>query len=115
MLLSSHACNVAEELMGIFGRKKKDEKPANFSNVRSGGSSTAATAPAVQPSPPPPAPEPAAEPRSYVVVQGDSLSKIAKRYYGDANQWRRIYDANRDQISNPDLIRPGQRLNIPNA
>jgi nucleoid-associated protein YgaU len=100
------------ELMGIFGGKKKEEKKADFSNVRAGGSSTAATPPPVGSSP---APQPAVEPQSYVVVPGDSLSKIAKRYYGDASQWRRIYEANRDQLSNPDLIHPGQRLKIPNA
>jgi nucleoid-associated protein YgaU len=47
------------------------------------------------------------------VVAGDSLSKIAKRVYGDANQRRRIFDANRDRIENPDLIHPGQTLVIP--
>jgi uncharacterized protein YidB (DUF937 family) len=50
---------------------------------------------------------------SYTVVAGDSLSKIAKRLYGDANEWRRIFEANRDQIKNPDLIHPGQKLRIP--
>lgn len=49
----------------------------------------------------------------YTVVAGDSLSKIAKRSYGDANQWRRIFEANRDQIKNPDLIQPGWKLRIP--
>jgi nucleoid-associated protein YgaU len=53
--------------------------------------------------------------QTYTVVAGDSLSKIAKRYYGDANKWQRIHEANRDQISNPDLIKPGQRLKIPAA
>jgi uncharacterized protein YidB (DUF937 family) len=72
---------------------------ADFSNVRSGSSTT-----------PVPAPE-----QSYTVASGDSLSKIAKRFYGDANQWRRIFDANRDQIENPDLIHPGQKLKIPTA
>ncbi|HKG33234.1 MAG TPA: LysM peptidoglycan-binding domain-containing protein [Gemmatimonadales bacterium] len=46
---------------------------------------------------------------------GDSLSKIAKREYGDAQQWRRIYEANRDLIQNPDLIYPGQVFRIPKA
>ncbi|MEJ2502780.1 MAG: LysM peptidoglycan-binding domain-containing protein [Gemmatimonadota bacterium] len=40
---------------------------------------------------------------------------MAKREYGDAGEWRRIYDANRDQIDNPDLIHPGQELKIPAA
>ena len=44
---------------------------------------------------------------------GDSLSKIAKHVYGDASQWHRIYDANKDKIKNPDLIYPGQEFTIP--
>jgi nucleoid-associated protein YgaU len=51
--------------------------------------------------------------KTYTVVQGDSLSKIAKREYGDANKWRQIYQANKDVIENPDLIEPGQNLIIP--
>ena len=81
------------------------DKKADFSDVTSGGSSTAPKA--AEPS------APAVE--TYTVVAGDSLSKIAKRFYGDANQWRRIFEANRDQIQNPDLIRPGQKLVIPSA
>ena len=64
----------------------------------------------------PAAPAPAAaapEPRTYTVKGGDSLSKIAKNFYGDAMQWKRIYEANRDKISNPDLIHPGQVFVIP--
>jgi len=51
--------------------------------------------------------------RSYTVQSGDSLSKIAKQVYGDASQWKKIYEANRGTISNPDLIHPGQQLQIP--
>ena len=86
-----------------------DEKPKpNFSNVQSGGSSTARPAPA----PAGDAPK-APAPRTYTVVAGDNLSKIAKRFYGDANQWKRIFEANRDILENPDLIHPGQTLKIP--
>ncbi len=46
-------------------------------------------------------------------MAGDSLSKIAKRELGDANKWNAIYEANRDKISNPDLIHPGQVLTLP--
>lgn len=73
---------------------------ADFSDVQSGSSSTA-----------PPA-NPAGG-RTYTVKSGDSLSKIAKRLYGDAQQWRKIYEANKDQISDPDLIEPGQTFRIP--
>ena len=51
--------------------------------------------------------------RTYTVTKGDSLSAIAEREYGDAKQWRRIYDANKDTIKNPDLIYPGQTLRLP--
>jgi nucleoid-associated protein YgaU len=51
----------------------------------------------------------------YTVVKGDTLSAIAQRFYGKASLWKRIHQANTDQISNPDLIRPGQVLKIPKA
>jgi nucleoid-associated protein YgaU len=99
-----------------------DDKPRpNFSNVRSGESSTAPADPAPpSTSPPPAAAAPAATPsaaapRTYTVVAGDNLSKIAKHFYGDANKWKRIFEANRDTIKNPDLIHPGQVLKIPDA
>jgi nucleoid-associated protein YgaU len=49
----------------------------------------------------------------YVVAPGDTLSSIAQKRYGDANLWVRIYDANRDEITNPNLIFPGHTLRIP--
>lgn len=61
------------------------------------------------------APTPTATQRTYTVVAGDSLSKIAERVYGHADQWPRIFDANRATIHDPDLIRPGQVLVIPDA
>ena len=100
--------------MGIFDRKDDTPKAKpDFSNVQSGSSSTA----------PAPAPAPTtpigttgtSSSRTYVVVKGDSLSKIAKREYGDAAKWRRIYEANQDIIKDPDLIYPGQTLKIPGA
>jgi nucleoid-associated protein YgaU len=52
------------------------------------------------------------EQEEYVVVSGDSLSKIGQKY---GVSWKQIYEANRDQIKNPDLIQPGWRLKIPKA
>ena len=69
-----------------------DEMP-DFSNVQGGSSSTAT--------------------KTYEVVSGDSLSKIAKREYGNASEWPRIYEANRDILDDPNKIRPGQKLKIP--
>jgi nucleoid-associated protein YgaU len=71
---------------------------ADFSDVKSGSSSSA---PAQQ--------------RTVMVKSGDSLSKIARRELGDANKWQAIFDANRDKINDPDLIHPGQVLNLPSA
>ena len=65
----------------------------DFSNVQGGSSSTAT--------------------KIYEVVPGDSLSKIAKREYGNANEWKRIYEANQDILKDPDKIYPGQKLKIP--
>ena len=79
-----------------------DKKP-DFSDVQSGSSSTAPAAPAA----------PAA--RTYTVVAGDSLSKIAKKLLGNANRWREIHELNKDLVKNPDLIHPGQVLKIPTA
>lgn len=68
---------------------------ADFSDVQSGASSTA---------------DPV---QTYTVVAGDSLSKIAKHFYGNANEWKAIFDANTDQLSDPNRIKPGQVLKIP--
>ncbi len=89
---------------------KKNKKTADFSDVKGsapkgsfddvrGGSSSA--------------PASTGSSRTYTVVAGDSLSKIAKREFGDANKWHAIYEANKDTIKNPDLIHPGQVLTLP--
>jgi nucleoid-associated protein YgaU len=49
----------------------------------------------------------------YIVQSGDSLSKISKKFYGDPNKWKRIFEANRDVVKNPDVIQPGWTLRIP--
>jgi nucleoid-associated protein YgaU len=51
--------------------------------------------------------------RSYTVKAGDTLSKIAKAHCGDANQYTKIFEANRDKLEDPDKIFPGQVLVIP--
>lgn len=71
---------------------------ADFSDVSSGSSTTAPVGG-----------------QSYTVKSGDSLSKIAKHFYGDANKWKKIHAANADKIPNPDLIHPGLQLTIPDA
>ena len=56
-------------------------------------------------------PEPEAQ--YHDVVSGDTLSGIAKKYYGDANKYPQIFEANKPMLSSPDKIYPGQKLRIP--
>ncbi|BBL26207.1 MULTISPECIES: peptidoglycan-binding protein LysM [Comamonas] len=56
-------------------------------------------------------PEPEAQ--YHDVVRGDTLSAIAKKYYGDANKYPAIFEANKPMLSHPDKIYPGQKLRIP--
>ena len=93
--------------MGIFdkfkGDKKKKESKTDFSNVKAGGSSTAAPAEKKEP----------IGGNTYTVQAGDSLRKISQKFYGDGNQWRLIYEANKGTIKDPDVIHPGQTFTIP--
>ena len=51
--------------------------------------------------------------RTYTVQSGDSLSKISQQFYGKAGEYNKIFEANRDKLSDPNKIQPGQVLNIP--
>jgi hypothetical protein len=51
--------------------------------------------------------------QTYEIKSGDTLSKISKQFYGNANEYMRIFYANRDQLNDPDKIRAGQKLIIP--
>ena len=62
---------------------------------------------------PQPASAQAQQQRTYTVKPGDSLSKIAKEFYGNANQYNKIFEANRDILNDPNKISPGQTLKIP--
>ncbi len=69
----------------------------------------------IRPEPEPHATAPAAAPgeRTYEVQAGDTLGAIAQRFYGKASQYMKIFEANRDILDNPDLIKVGQVLKIP--
>lgn len=51
--------------------------------------------------------------RFYIVRKGDTLSAISLKYYGSANKWHKIYEANQDVLDNPDILKPGIKLIIP--
>jgi nucleoid-associated protein YgaU len=125
--------------MGLFGKSDKEKEQEALAaqheaqrkmqealarRQQQEAAATPAAAPAPAGGAPAPAPaKPQAVPVSqpapsdgetYTVQKGDSLSKIAKHHLGDANAWRRIYEANKATIGdNPDKIFPGQKLKIP--
>jgi nucleoid-associated protein YgaU len=51
--------------------------------------------------------------RTYTVQPGDNLSKISKQFYGDANKYMKIFEANKDKLSDPDKVKVGTELLIP--
>jgi LysM repeat protein len=71
-----------------------------------GGPAPAASAPAA-------APAPAAAAKTYTVKAGDTLSAIAKAHLGNANAYMKIFELNKDQLSDPNKIKPGQVLRLP--
>ncbi|MBA3647428.1 MAG: LysM peptidoglycan-binding domain-containing protein [Chitinophagales bacterium] len=89
--------------MGLldFLKKKGDEKPVEQPKVTANTPNVSA------------APQAATVKREYVIKSGDTLSKIAKEYYGQADDWKKIFEANKDVIKNPDKIFPGQKIIIP--
>ena len=98
--------------MGLFdwakGKKKDEHDDADrpdFSNVRSGASTVHHEQEGAS--------GPVSGTRVYTVESGDSLWKIAEKFYGDGSQWRKIHEANRATIDDPDVIHPGQQLTIP--
>lgn len=84
--------------MSTSNSKPGDDMP-DFSDVVGGASSRAAATQAAY--------------KVYSIVSGDSLSKIAKREYGNAAAWKKIFEANKDVIKDPDKIFPGQKIKIP--
>jgi uncharacterized protein YidB (DUF937 family) len=98
------ATMAAKAVAGKFGHH--DDAPAVADASAPIDSSSAGAAPSA-------APASAPQAQTYTVVSGDTLSKIAKHYYGNANDWPKIFDANRDKLSNPDRINVGQVLRIP--
>jgi len=95
----------AKAAASVFGKKDEEataaQAAAEAASAQSASSATAQAAPG------------GAGTASYTVVKGDTLSKISKHFYGNANQWKRIFEANRGLLKDPDKIFPGQVLRIP--
>jgi uncharacterized protein YidB (DUF937 family) len=93
LLGAAGAAVVGKAAASYFGNKEDEEEAeqptTNAAVAETETGSTATTA------------------RTYTVSSGDTLSKIAKHFYNDGNEWQRIFNANRDVLSNPDRIVPG--------
>ena len=101
----------------IFSCKEKAPEPAD-SESQSAEKTARPSADTVKPkviykAPAKTAPDKAPEPKVYTVKRGEWLWDIARKEYGTAIGWFRIYEANRAKIRNPDLIYPGQKFIIP--
>jgi nucleoid-associated protein YgaU len=96
-------------------RREAQAAPKPAAAAAKPAAAPAAAAPAAAKPQAVPASQPAAaDGETYTVQKGDSLSKIAKKHLGDANAWKKIYEANKAVIGdNPDKIFPGQKLKIP--
>ena len=81
----------------------------NFSDLTADISAPAAAAAAAAAA----TPSGGATAKTYQVQPGDNLGKIAEKFYGHASQYMKIFEANKDQLSDPDKIRAGMTLNIP--
>ena len=79
--------------------KLPDSEMPDFSGVTGGASTTAKAAAVVF--------------ETHTVKAGDTLSKIAKKKYGNSSLWKLIHEANKDRIKNPDLIQVGWELKLP--
>jgi nucleoid-associated protein YgaU len=104
---------VKTAVMAAFNATVETDNTVNTIRVK-------AAAPAPPPGPRPPAeapPAPAAGPAGgetiHVVVAGDTLGALARKYYGKASLYMKIFEANKDILKNPDVIKVGQKLRIP--
>ncbi len=95
----------AKEKAALLAGNVKGVNSVNDDNLKVAGQQAAASASAP------------AQPATtyYTIEKGDTLSKIASRFYGDAQKYHQIFDANREVIQDPDKIYPGQKIRIPQA
>jgi nucleoid-associated protein YgaU len=97
-----------EKIVLILGNTEGVDKVDDRMTIKAAAPAQATAAPTAGQ-----AAQTAAEPQFYEVKSGDTLSKVAKAFYGDANRYHEIFEANKPMLKDPDEIYPGQRLRIP--
>lgn len=101
------------KIMKEFNALVKTDNTMNQISVASGPQAGAPQPKAAGANPMAPPPAGTAQMRIHEVVKGETLSAIAKKYYGNANTYPKIFEANRDILTDPDKIKVGQKLKIP--
>ncbi|MFN3596318.1 MAG: peptidoglycan-binding protein LysM [Rubricoccaceae bacterium] len=96
----------AKEKAALIAGNVKGVERVDDSGIRVAGAPQQAAEAAAQPAA-------SASAQFYTIKSGDTLSKIAKEFYGDANAYDKIFEANREVIGHPDKIYPGQQIRIP--
>ncbi len=102
------------KIMAEFNSLVKTENTINQISIpKPAAEPRVAAGPAVPPAGPKGAPAAAGGEKFHEVVKGDTLSGLAKKYYGDGGKYMKIFDANKDKLKDPDKIQVGQKLRIP--
>ena len=112
--LTGHAADLETktQIMTAFNAAVETKNTVNQIAIDKPTPQAAGTSFSTGPLAAPPGTTSASEHRTHDVASGDTLSALAKRYYGDASKYHRIFEANRDQLSDPDKIKVGQKLKI---
>ncbi len=101
---------------GDSPQEARTTAPAAKATIVEAGLAPAPAPTAVKSNPTPSAtsaPTQASNERIHTVASGDTLSTIAKQYYGDASKWTKVFEANRDQLPDANSLKLGQKLKIP--
>jgi len=98
--------------MAEFNKLVETENTLNKIKLAQAPVAAPAPVPAAAPAPAAAATAPAAA-KVHVVEKGDTLGAIAKKYYGKASAYMKIFEANKDILTDPDKIKPGQKLRLP--
>ena len=101
------ASSSLDDVMAKFDTDARAQKEASERGEGAKSAEAAATSEAA------PAADAPSAPQTYVVQAGDSLSAISEKMYGDTKYWDTIFEHNKDKISDPNMIQPGQELVIP--
>ncbi len=108
------AVAIAAIVLGLLLRSGPSSAESNTAAPTVAPTRAPAAVVTIPPASPTAAPSPTTpDDRLYTVAEGDTLSKIATKYYNDGSKWNKIFDANKDTLKDPDSLQVGTKLKIP--